>query len=304
MSVFIAAASLISALVAPYSEPAMPSRPVPLHSADVPDEFLRTLMADCGPSGLQCRPIDLIGCWLHESGLSPRAHNGIGAAGFFQVMPVIARGLGFRGDVAYREPAGAYVEAVKHLEDVRAHGVAGGSELAAATEAVRALDAALSSAFARLSLIDQLAWAYRYYKPHAGQLVNPGACYAANFVPGLLAHAAEPSFVICASNGRASWAMDRDPAKASARSRDWYRQNVSLDADNDGAITMGDLATTAARALSRERGVELAARLEAMTADPWDLAPPETQPEVASAVDVTDGGADLPVHPPIEPEAT
>jgi hypothetical protein len=50
-------------------------------------------------SSLECRAVDLAGCWMSESGLHTWAHNPHGdAAGLFQLMPATARGLGFKGD--------------------------------------------------------------------------------------------------------------------------------------------------------------------------------------------------------------
>lgn len=241
--------------------PFVQEMPMNQYSSDVSDNFLQTLIGNCLPGRLDCDPKAFVGCWLSESGLSPRAQNKSAlAAGFFQAMPKILRGMGFKGDAQYGERVGAYD--------------------AADEQGKRALDQALSDAFCRLSLEAQLAWAFRYYRPHAGKLVNAGACYAANFVPAWIDHAGDAAWVICAKGGRS------DGGLTPAESEEWYRENEALDVDHDGLITMGDLAAKAQHAADSPRGRELLARLEAMrdesgvVAELRELAaePPELEP--------------------------
>lgn len=230
------------------------------HSSDVSDAFLSTLIGDCHPGRLDCDPAVFLGCWLSESGLTPRAQNkGALAAGFFQAMPAILRGMGFGGDGKYSESAGAYAESKREGDKA----------------GMRALDQALSDAFCRLTLEAQLAWAFRYYRPHAGKLVNGGATYAANFCPAWIGHAGDAAWIICAKDGRSSGGLDVEEAE------EWYRENAGLDVDGDGAITMGDLAAKASRAASSPRGQELLARLRAL--DAGEL-PDETQPDLSAEV--------------------
>lgn len=251
--IWIADADDVGRLVDSYVEEV----PMNQHSSDVTDTFLSNLIGDCHPGRLDCDPTVFVGCWLSESNLSPRAQNkGALAAGFFQAMPAILRGMGFQGDTRYSETPFAYVSAREAKDDTL----------------MRTLDQALSDAFCRLSLEEQLSWAYRYYRPHAGKFVNPGACYAANFVPAWIGHADDATWIICAKDGRS------DGGLKPAESEEWYRENATLDVDGDGAVTMGDLAAKAERAAATPRGVELVARIAALRTDE---AAPDTQPEVA-----------------------
>ncbi len=234
---WVADAGAIAALVAPFVE----TCPMYEHSSDVSDAFLSTLIGDCHPGRLNCDPAAFLGVWLNESGLSARAQNHEAlAAGFFQAMPAILRGLGFRGDAQYSEPPGA-------------HAAAAGDAAKS-----RALDQALSDAFCRCTLEVQLGCAFKYYLPHAGKFVNSGACYAANFCPAWIGHAADAGWVICAKDGRSAGGL------STAQSEEWFRENAGLDVDGDGAITMGDLAAKAARAAATPRGQELVARVRAL----------------------------------------
>jgi len=253
---WVADAELLARLVPLYGE----VQPMNTHSSDVSDAFLSNLIGDCHPGRLDCDPAVFVGCWLSESGLSPRAQNKEAlASGFFQAMPAILRGMGFKGDVQYTEPPGAFVEAKRENDKAR----------------MRALDQALADAFCRLSLEVQLVWAYRYYRPHSGKLVNPGACYAANFVPAWIEHASTPTWIICAKDGRSDGGLTPE------RSEEWFRENAGLDVDGDGAITMGDLAAKAERSAATPRGQELLARLNALRADQL---PEETQPDLSAEI--------------------
>lgn len=64
------------------------------YTADLSDGFFAKLWAMCGR--LKCAPLDLLGCWFNESTVRATARNANGnASGIFQVMPFIARGLGW-----------------------------------------------------------------------------------------------------------------------------------------------------------------------------------------------------------------
>lgn len=310
--VYLAAPALISLLLNPFAadtvsrastpvhvntaeNEAPMSPPSTVHSADVPDAFLTTLLEDCGLAGLDCEPESLIGCWLSESGLAARAQNkGALASGFFQAMPATLRGMKFRGDATYSEQPGVYDATTASLKTAKA--TANAQAIGLLQAELRSLDKRLADAFCRLSLVEQLTWAYRYYKPHAGRLVNGGACYAANFVPAWIGHAGQPTWIICAKDGRSdAGAKYMSPDQ----SEEWFRENEGLDVDKDGAITMGDLAAKAAAAIATPRGVELAARLAALRAG--EVRPPETQPEVPALA--TEASLDIPLSgTPDEPE--
>lgn len=138
-------------------------------------------------------------------------------------------------------------------------------------------------AFAALSIRDQLKWALEYYAPHKGKLVSPGACYLATFLPALMSHAADPTFVLCATLG---------PHAA------WYAANKGLDVDHDGAIRVQDLTDRIARVQTGARWDEFAARVHAAMQD----AP--TQPELVAADDAPVFVLDaLDSDPPPDPQA-
>lgn len=260
---FVASATIIAHALDAFAAPVFLLPEVfdmsePIHSADVPDAFLTELVTACGPSGLNCDPINLIGCWLSESDLTAAARDPAGfAAGFFQIMPDIARDLGFRGDARYTEPRGAFIDA--HLALARATQAKDADAIQAAKAQLHALDDKLSSAFTRLSLVGQLATAKRYYQPHAGKMGSPGACYMATFTPAWLAHAADPSFVICSKDGE-----NGAGAISAETSKEWYRENAVLDFDKDGKITSGDLDARVRAKLATARGQELSARIGAL----------------------------------------
>lgn len=250
MPAWVAPHEAIARLLEPFGE----VRPMNQYSSDVSDGFLSALIGEC-KAHLGCDPAVFVGCWLSESGLTSHAQNKQAlAAGFFQAMPAILRGLAFTGDGTYTEPTGAYARA----------------KLAGDKTELRALDQALSDAFCRLPLESQLPWAARYYRPRAGKFPNGGATYAANFCPAWIGHASDPTWVICAKDGRSAGGL------TPASSEEWYRENAGLDVDGDGAVTMGDLAARAAHYAATPRGKELVARLQALQTG--------AQPDVSSEV--------------------
>lgn len=104
------------------------------------------------------------------------------------------------------------------------------------------------AAFRALSATQQLPWALRYYTPYRGKLVSIGAIYVANFLPALIDHAADPSFVLTAMNGVLPWA---------------YQPNVAFDANHDARITVGELEDAVFRNAKGGRWEELVARYAA-----------------------------------------
>lgn len=103
------------------------------------------------------------------------------------------------------------------------------------------------AAFRALSATEQLDWALRYYRPYRGQLVSVGAIYTATFLPALVRHAGNPNFILTAKDGPLGWA---------------YAPNSAFDADNDYAITVGELEDAVARNCHGPRWAELVARLD------------------------------------------
>lgn len=136
---------------------------------DFGDDFKAAYLAMC--NRLQTRPLDLGGVAANESGLyagdpdSARdrlAHNPDGhASGLWQVMPDIARGLGW-------DPADC-AGADGHTPLWR---------------------------FRRLTPTQQLPWFERYFSPYKGKLVSRAACYVATFMPADLGLAADPNAVL------------------------------------------------------------------------------------------------------------
>ncbi len=135
------------------------------------------------------------------------------------------------------------------------------------------------AAFARLIADDQLPWAMKYYAPFKGRLVNPTACYLANFLPALLSQAQNPGYPIASANGQGiSWTN-------AARAAVIYSQNAGLDRDHDGILEVHDLTVRLQQANVTPRAHEVADRINAAkaragTQGPRSSAPPPP-PEAA-----------------------
>lgn len=109
------------------------------------------------------------------------------------------------------------------------------------------------AAFRRLSATEQLTWVERYYRPYRGYLSSIGALYTATFLPALLKHASDPSFVLTAKAGPLGWA---------------YAPNASFDANHDYAITVGELEDAVCRNCHGPRWAEVLRRLGASDVGP------------------------------------
>jgi hypothetical protein len=121
-------------------------------------------------------------------------------------------------------------------------------------------------AFTALPIAAQLHWAERYYAPHRGRLVSPGACYLATFLPALMAHADEPTYVLCGRFG---------PHEL------WYRANSGLDVNKDGWIKVQDLTDRIEQVTRGPRWDEFANRVRDVAQDV------DTLPEPV-AIDLTE----------------
>ena len=180
------------------------------HTSDIDDAFFPTLkdVAD----DLLARPKDLLSVWYSESGVKATAHND--------------------------GPPGAPYEKRYHASGIfqAMPATLVGMGWSAGHEAFRALTAT-----------EQLQWALRYYRPYRGKLVSIGAVYTATFLPALVGHAGDPSFVLTAKNGPLPWA---------------YAPNATFDANHDLAITVGELGDAVVRNCRGPRWAELVARLE------------------------------------------
>ncbi len=102
------------------------------------------------------------------------------------------------------------------------------------------------AAFRELSATEQLPYVRRYFSPHRGLLTSIGAIYTATFLPALLPHAGDPNFVLTAKNGPLGWA---------------YSPNACFDANNDLAITVGELEQAVLRNCRGARWAEIVQRL-------------------------------------------
>ena len=113
--------------------------------------------------------------------------------------------------------------------------------------------------FRMLSVAQQLHWAEKYYGPHRGQLVTPGACYLCTFLPAYMPYAGRPLFVLCSPTLHP----------------EWYQANLGFDHTHKGYINVQDLTDAMNRATVGPRWEEFAARVRAAM-EPL----PDTLPEV------------------------
>ncbi len=102
-------------------------------------------------------------------------------------------------------------------------------------------------AFRSLSATAQLPFVRRYYLPYHGHLDSVGGLYVATFLPALISHASDPSYVLTAKQGQLGWA---------------YAPNAVFDTNKDYAITVGELEDAVRRNTRGARWSELRARLE------------------------------------------
>jgi len=134
------------------------------------------------------------------------------------------------------------------------------------------------TSFRALSATQQIPWALRYYSPYKGKLGSVGAIYVANFMPALLDHAGDPSYVMTAKNGVRSWA---------------FLPNASFDANGDLQITVGELEDAVHRNAKGPRWEELAARLASAQKGDAPLAPPDAGAIVYAFPDPVDPPDDV-----------
>ena len=97
-----------------------------------------------------------------------------------------------------------------------------------------------TDAFAQLTVSEQLPYVERYFQARIGALRaahgTMGAIYTAMFLPALISHAVDQTYVLCGQHGPLAWA---------------YAANKSFDVDRKGLVTVGDLVGSAERALAR-----------------------------------------------------
>lgn len=149
----------------------------------------RTLLLEANKG--EFRPEHWLVVSLSESGLSPRAFNKQGGAkGLTQMMPTTLKNLGWKkGDADFDATGGDYNV---------------------------------------LPIEGQIRWSGKYFQDCRGWTKvrtwnSPGDLYLANFLPGLLSHKDDPTFVLAAT-----------PTKN-------YEQNKGFDRDGKGTITVADV---------------------------------------------------------------
>jgi hypothetical protein len=153
---------------------------LPAYTQDLSDGFFAELASSYGADAP-----NLLAVWQSESGLRAAAHNPNGdASGLCQLMPVIAKGLGWDEGDCTNPPRLAHYRSL--------------------------------SAAAQL-----LPWVERYYAPWKSKLTSPELAYLATFLPAYLERPADelvPSLVIAAKKGPLGWAyeanMTFDPDRA------------------------------------------------------------------------------------------
>lgn len=228
------------------------------HSGDITDAWLAWFFAMCKRIGAS--PFDLLGVAMNESGITSHALDRNGwAAGFWQLMPDTARGLGWRaGDarwVQIDDFRKAYDVAEKQRE-VAANtgdkkGVANATlAMQAAETGINDRQSSLMEEFANLDSFEQLTkWWSKYWGQYAGKIGSVSACYCACFLPLFLPHADDPNFVLAARAG---------PRAAI------YRANSSFDHAGKGTILMSDPPISIEQACVGPRWNEFVARVQAL----------------------------------------
>lgn len=109
-------------------------------------------------------------------------------------------------------------------------------------------------AFRALTATEQLPYFRRYFSPHRGKMLTAVGVYVATFLPAFVAHAGEADYVLVARRGlpdqHLGWA---------------YEANAVFDANNDGRITVGELALAIERNWRGPRCAEVELRAAAGT---------------------------------------
>lgn len=101
-------------------------------------------------------------------------------------------------------------------------------------------------AFSNMTAQEQLKYVEMYLRPWKGRFANVSAVYTAVFMPALISHATEPTFVVCAPQGPFTWA---------------YKANAGLDSNHKGYIVIDDLRRAVVRHCRGPRWDEAERRL-------------------------------------------
>lgn len=102
-----------------------------------------------------------------------------------------------------------------------------------------------ATAFLKLNALDQLPYVRRYFLPHTSYLDTLAGVYLAVWMPGDIQYRNLPDFALSQKDGRRGWA---------------YTMNVSLDANGDERITVGELEEAVRRNCIGRRWAEIIGR--------------------------------------------
>jgi hypothetical protein len=218
--------------------PGLPTGPLPAGTTALTsylsDDFFRGVikLTDYANSkGATLRPEDFLAVFLAESNVNwdpknkrPGSVNFIGCAGLNQICDLF--GVGFPQERGFVGDAKAWAKADKrpYIEQ-----------------------------YAALPTEEQLAYVKRYFDNwnKYPKLVNYGALYLCNFMPGFLDHASEPNFVMCrrAPEDDGTLAF----AKAQKGSAAYYPLNRGVDREGKGYIEVADMTRFVERAVAASR---------------------------------------------------
>jgi hypothetical protein len=135
-----------------------------------------------------------------------------------------------------------------------------------------------TDAFAKLGVLQQLPFVERYYSAPARKRWmggGIGAAYVGAFLPALMPHALDVTYVLCGITGPFAWA---------------YSANKSFDTDHKGWITVHDLIAAAERAIVAS---PVARSILARTDTIPDTLPPSPEPEAGLDIPLS-GAPDVP----------
>lgn len=217
----------------PSPSPGLPSGPLPpgttALTSYLPDDFFRgviKLTDYANLKGATLRPEDFLAVFLAESDVKPNSINPIGCVGLNQICDLY--GVGFPQERGYA-----------------------GSKLAWAN-LPKSAKMPFIRQYAALSAAEQLEYVKRFFDGwnHYPKFVNYGALYMANFTPGYLSHANDPTWVIA----RKSPEDDGSETYAVAHPKEFYPRNAGIDVKpKKGYIEVADMTRFVDRSVGGSR---------------------------------------------------
>lgn len=217
----------------PGPSPGLPAGPLPpgttALTSYLPDDFFRGVikLTDYANSkGATLKPEDFLAVFLAESDVKPTSINGIGCAGLNQICNL--HGVGFPQEKGYVGDKFAWAKLSKSAR------------------------MPFIQQYAALSAVEQLEYVKRFFDGwnHYPKFVNYGALYMANFTPGYLDHANDPTWVIA----RKSPDDDGSKAYAEAHPKQFYPGNAGIDIfPKKGYIEVADMTRFVDRAVGGSR---------------------------------------------------